>query len=113
MRLRHAASLALAAFCLDAAAHARRGRRTGGEDRLAWLRAREILGLIPYLLVLFIVTFIDSTIHNGYFVLTGSFLAKVGISPENIMPVMSIGQVAEIADDGRPWAGASSGSAGG
>jgi len=39
---------------------------------------------------------IDSTIHNGYFVLAGEFLEKAGIKPENIMLVMSIGQVAEI-----------------
>ena len=53
----------------------------------------------PYLLVLFIVTFIDATIHNGYFLMAGSFLGSnvVGIKPEWIMPVMSIGQIAEIA----------------
>ena len=53
----------------------------------------------PYLLVLFIVTFIDAVIHNGYFVMAGDFLGSktVGIKPEWIMPVMSIGQVAEIA----------------
>jgi MFS family permease len=49
------------------------------------------------LLVLFIVTFIDATIHNGYFVMAGNFLTAIGIKPENIMPIMSIGQVAEIA----------------
>ena len=38
-------------------------------------------------------------IHNGYFVMAGDFLKSktVGIKPEWIMPVMSIGQVAEIA----------------
>jgi nucleoside transporter len=66
-----------------------------GVDRLAWLRAAKLLAT-PFLLVLFIVTFIDATIHNGYFLMTGGFLAKVGIAPERIMFVMAIGQVAEI-----------------
>ena len=51
------------------------------------------------LLVLFVVTFIDSVIHNGYFLLAGNFLgdAKAAAIPQKwIMPVMSIGQVAEI-----------------
>lgn len=66
-------------------------------DRFAWLSATKFLGK-PFLLVLFIVTFIDSTIHNGYFLMAGGFLGSsvVGIKPEWIMPVMSIGQVAEI-----------------
>jgi MFS family permease len=51
---------------------------------------------LPFLLVLFIVTFIDATIHNGYFVMSFGFLADVGFKPENIMPIMSIGQIAEI-----------------
>lgn len=68
-----------------------------GESSLAWLRAGKFLSK-PFLLVLFIVTFIDSTIHNGYFLMAGSFLGSsvVGIKPEWIMPVMSIGQIAEI-----------------
>jgi nucleoside transporter len=70
-------------------------KRTG--DRLAWLRAARHLAGAPFLLVLFLVTLIDATIHNGYFVLTGGFLGKIGIAPKNIMIVMSIGQVAEIA----------------
>src|SRR5262249_47364082 len=49
------------------------------------------------LLVLFIATFIDAAVHQGYFVLTGSFLKNsVGIPAQWIMPVMSIGQFAEI-----------------
>jgi hypothetical protein len=53
----------------------------------------------PYLAVLFLVTFIDAVIHNGYFVMAGDFLGSkaVGLEPKWIMPVMSIGQVAEIA----------------
>jgi MFS family permease len=48
------------------------------------------------------VTFIDSTVHNLYFNWTGTFLGSqasaggVGIAGNWIMPVMSIGQIAEI-----------------
>jgi nucleoside transporter len=68
-----------------------------GEGSIAWLKATGFLSY-PYLLVLFIVTFVDAVIHNGYFVMAGGFLSSqtVGIKPEWIMPVMSIGQVAEI-----------------
>ncbi|MEI7862484.1 MAG: MFS transporter, partial [Planctomycetota bacterium] len=67
-----------------------------GEGGFAWLKAAKYLAN-PYLLVLFVVTFIDAVIHNGYFVMAGDFLGSktVGIKPEWIMPVMSIGQVAE------------------
>jgi nucleoside transporter len=88
------ASFALAAFCLTLP-HTPPKKSEAGSSELAWLKAGKLLG-IPYLLVLFIVTFIDSTIHNGYFVMVGGFLGKIGIKPENIMPVMSIGQIAEI-----------------
>lgn len=64
-------------------------------SNLAWLRAFKYLGS-PFLLVLFVVTFIDSTIHNGYFLMADGFLRNVGIPDKWIMPVMSIGQVAEI-----------------
>jgi MFS family permease len=72
-------------------------KRSASADGLAWLKAARLLGQ-PFLLVLFLVTFVDSVIHNGYFLMAGGFLgsATVGIAPEWIMPVMSIGQVAEI-----------------
>ncbi|MBU6222004.1 MAG: MFS transporter [Planctomycetes bacterium] len=68
-----------------------------GAAGIAWLKAAGYLSH-PYLLVLFLVTFVDAVIHNGYFVMAGGFLGSdtVGIKPEWIMPVMSIGQVAEI-----------------
>jgi nucleoside transporter len=91
------ASLLLAAFSLTLP-HTPPKRAAGSEDRavrLAWLRAAKFLA-VPYILVLYLVTFVDATIHNGYFLMTGGFLGAIGIKPEQIMPVMSIGQVAEI-----------------
>jgi nucleoside transporter len=88
------ASLVLAAFSLFLPHTPPRATAAG--DKLAWREAFSFLGSKPFLLVLFVVTLIDSTVHNGYFLLTGGFLGKIGVRPENIMPVMSIGQVAEI-----------------
>ena len=89
-------SLILAVFSLTLP-HTPAKPATAGESPFAWLSAVKYLAK-PYLLVLFIVTFIDSTIHNGYFLMAGGFLGSkiVGIKPEWIMPVMSIGQIAEI-----------------
>jgi nucleoside transporter len=67
-----------------------------GLDKLAWVRAGKLLG-IPYILILFLVTFIDSTIHNGYFVVSDAFLTnRVHIAGNLSMVVMSLGQIAEI-----------------
>jgi nucleoside transporter len=88
------ASLALAGYSMTLP-HTPPRKAEEGEEKLAWLKAVRLLA-IPYILVLFLVTLIDSTIHNGYFVMAGNFLGKIGIPQENIMPVMSIGQVAEI-----------------
>jgi nucleoside transporter len=90
------ASLVLAGFSLTLP-HTPPKPAGAGDGRFAWLRAAKFLSK-PFLLVLFIVTFVDSTIHNGYFLMAGGFLGSkvVGIKPEWIMPVMSIGQIAEI-----------------
>lgn len=89
-------SLVLAVFSLSLP-HTPAKPAAAGEGGFAWLKAAKYLAK-PYLLVLFLVTFIDATIHNGYFLMAGGFLGSkvVGIKPEWIMPVMSIGQIAEI-----------------
>jgi hypothetical protein len=72
----------------------RRGRRN-----LAWLEALKLLKH-PFVLVLWLVTLLDSFVHNCYFNWTGTFLGTakaaggVGIAGNWIMPVMSIGQIA-------------------
>jgi nucleoside transporter len=95
------ASLILAAFSLTLP-HTPPKKVTAGSDKFAWLEALKLLAA-PFILVLFVVTFIDSTVHNLFFNWTGSFLGTavaaggVGIPGNWIMPVMSIGQVAEIS----------------
>lgn len=67
-----------------------------GSEKNAWIATGRRLA-IPFILVLFIVTFIDATIHNGYFLVTPGFLEKsAGFEGKWIMPIMSLGQIAEI-----------------
>lgn len=87
-------SFALAAYSLTLP-HTPPRTDAHGLDRLAWLKAIKLLG-VPFILVLFVVTFLDATIHNGYFVVIDGFLTHVGISSNLTMVVSSIGQVAEI-----------------
>jgi len=48
----------------------------------------------PFLLVLFLVTFIDAMVHQSFFVLTPNFLIDdVGIPANWATPVMKIGQM--------------------
>jgi MFS family permease len=73
----------------------------GGGEKLAWLEAVKLLKH-PFVLILWIVTFADAFVHNSYFNWTGQFLGAsreiggVGMEARWIMPVMSIGQIAEI-----------------
>ncbi len=69
---------------------------TAGGDSLAWVEALKLLRF-PFMLVLFVVTFIDSAVHQYYFIYTPGFLESVGIPGNWIMPAMSVGQIAEIA----------------
>jgi nucleoside transporter len=71
-------------------------QKSAGLDQLAWRRA---LGLLkkPFVAVLFFVTFLDSVVHNGYFVMADAFLTnRVGIAGNLSMVVLSLGQVAEV-----------------
>jgi MFS family permease len=93
-----AASLALAAFSFVLPPTP--ANKNSGE-KLAWLEALKLLKQ-PFVLVLWLVTLVDSFVHNCYFKWTGMFLGAdpakggVGIAGNWIMPVMSVGQVAEI-----------------
>jgi nucleoside transporter len=91
-------SLVLAAFSL-ALPHTppKPASSLEGRETLAWLEALKLLR-VPFVLVLFIVTFLDSAVHQVYFFATGPYLAEAVKIPKHwVTPVMSIGQVAEIA----------------
>lgn len=88
------ASLALAALSL-ALPHTPPKPAVEGEDSSAWIKSLKLLAH-PFVLVLWIVTFVDAFVHNCYFNWTGRFLPTVGIPGNWVTPVMSIGQIAEI-----------------
>jgi len=87
-------SFVLAAYSLSLP-HTPPRRDAVGLDRFAWLRAAKLLRQ-PFVAILFLVTFLDAVIHNGYFVVIDGFLTHVGISAKMTMVVSSLGQVAEI-----------------
>ncbi len=90
------ASLVLALFSLTLPHTPPKPAAEAGE-KLAWLEAVRLLRK-PFVLVLFLVTFLDAGIHQMYFYWCATYLTKgVGIAGNWVMPVMSIGQVAEIA----------------
>ena len=94
------ASLILALYSLTLP-HTPPKRAVSGNDGLAWMDAVRLLKH-PFVLVLWLVTFIDAFVHNCYFNWTGGFLGAsrqaggVGIPGNWVMPVMSVGQIAEI-----------------
>jgi nucleoside transporter len=91
------ASLLLAGFSLFLP-HTPPKKAVTSDNKLAWLEACRLLKH-PFVLVLWLVTFVDSFVHNCFFSWAGMFLGSkaVGIPGNWIMPVMSIGQVAEIS----------------
>jgi MFS family permease len=100
-RVAGAASLALAAFSLVLPPTPPKKAGEGAVEKFAWLEALKLLKH-PFVLVLWLVTLIDSFVHNCYFNWTSGFLGTateaggVGIPGNWIMPVMSLGQIAEI-----------------
>jgi nucleoside transporter len=94
------ASLVLAAYSLTLP-HTPPKKIEKGADRFAWLEALKLLQQ-PFVLVLWLVTFVDSFVLYSYFNWTGTFLGTkaeaggVGIPGNWIMPVMSLGQIAEM-----------------
>jgi hypothetical protein len=86
-------SLGLAAFCLTLP-HTPPASAAG--EAFAPLEAFKLLK-VPSILVLFIVTFLDSLVHYCYFFWTSRYLPAIGLAPNWIAPAMSIGQIAEIA----------------
>jgi nucleoside transporter len=89
------ASLVLAVYSLTLP-HTPPRPAAEGESSLAWLKAMSLLAL-PFVIVLWLVTFIDAAVHQCYFSWTGRFLeGRVGIPGNWVTPVMSLGQVAEI-----------------
>ncbi|HZR17788.1 MAG TPA: MFS transporter [Verrucomicrobiae bacterium] len=94
------ASLILAAYSLTLP-HTPPKKIEQGADRFAWLEALKLLKQ-PFVLVLWLVTFVDAFVLYCYFNWTGTFLGTpaeaggVGIPGNWIMPVMSLGQIAEM-----------------
>ena len=98
------ASLALAAYSLllpHTPPKKKAAGKANGTERFAWLEAFKLLGR-PFVLILWLIAFIDAFVHNLYFNWTGTFLGAapaaggVGIAGNWIMPVMSLGQVSEL-----------------
>lgn len=65
------------------------------ESKLAWLETFRLLKH-PFLFILCIVTFIDATVHDGFFYFAFTYLEKIGVPSNWIQPAMSVGQIAEI-----------------
>jgi nucleoside transporter len=90
------ASLALAGISL-VLPHTPPKKAAAATDKFAWAEAVRLLKQ-PFVLVLWLVTLVDAFVLNAYFNWAASFLGspQVGLATKWIMPVMSIGQVAEI-----------------
>ncbi len=95
------ASLVLAVFSFTLPHTPPKKASPAAGSSTAWVQAMRLLKH-PFVLVLWLVTFLDSFVHNCYFNWTGVFLGTpkeaggVGIAANWITPIMSIGQVAEI-----------------
>ena len=90
------ASLLLAVFSLFLP-HTPPKPAAPGDNQLAWLEAMKLLRH-PFLMVLFIVTFIDATVHDGFFFFAFEYLGspQVGVPQNWVQAAMTVGQLAEI-----------------
>ncbi len=94
------ASLVLAAFSF-ALPHTPPKKVGAGANRFAWLEAFKLLKH-PFVFILWMVTLVDAFVLYSYFNWTAIFLQApasqggVGIAGNWVMPVMSIGQIAEM-----------------
>jgi nucleoside transporter len=89
------ASLILSAFSL-LLPHTPPKPAASGDESFAWLKAMKLLKH-PFVLILFLVTFIDAAVHQSFFFWTFDYLVtSVGIPGNWAGPVMKIGQIAEI-----------------
>lgn len=95
------ASLLLAALSLILPHTPPKKAGEAGAEKLAWAEAFKLLKH-PYVLVLWLVTFVDAFVHNCYFNWAFGFFTTshaqggAGIPGQWFMPVSSIGQVAEL-----------------
>lgn len=87
------ASFALATLCLVGLPESEPATDEG--ERFAPLEAIKLLRR-PAVLVLFIATFLDSVVHNGYYFWTSQYFPTIGLPVNWIAPAMSIGQVMEV-----------------
>ena len=87
-------SLVLAAFSFTLP-HTPPKAAVAGESNLAWLKAFKLLAL-PFILLLWIMAFIDAGLLQMYFSWTGRFLGEIGVPGNWIALTMKLGQVAEI-----------------
>jgi hypothetical protein len=88
------ASFVLAAYSL-VLPHTPPKPATEAGERFAWLGAMKLLRL-PFLMVLFVVTFLDASVHQCYFIWTDTFLRSIGLQANWVMPAMKVSQLAEI-----------------
>jgi predicted MFS family arabinose efflux permease len=91
------ASLILSAYSLTLPHTPPKPKPVGSEDRFAWLESVRLLKH-PFVLVLWLVTLVDAVVLNAFFNWAAIFFKspQVGIPGNWIMPVLSLGQVAEI-----------------
>ena len=62
---------------------------------VAWIEALKSMAK-PFVAVLWFATMLDSTIHDAYFLWADGYLTSIGFDQKWVMPVMSIGQIAEM-----------------